>query len=690
MSSSSSSSSHPLSTSKQAVRLMNITGVCAHPIHFHSFSAVGGEGRWILRSPRSLFIATFEKCAGCQGRLGANAVATTDDCSARSSFDSVSTSSDIVQCVACGVYAHRTCAFSQRSIPSSSGGPRSLLSPCEINLPLVKKALGDDETVDNDGTANNQHLLDTSTSNCDDDSHDNDVKIAPGNSSTENDGTIINNQVTANCNVDSEDEGDPAQEDTKEETLSSNCLSSNCLKERIVPEEEEEAEKKTEPTALSIFQTSVEIVKKTSETSKRIPKASAVGMVAGGVAGLAIAGPAGMVVGSQIGRTALVVGAAIEGSVGIGVLVMSLAAAANFSLNSKKDQRELKLLEQGSKTLVLVRPEIECDPKWVDYADEARQSWERMSKESSSASKGGNMGSFFLMSNDKQTSPDFRYSKDADIIKADSTELAIREKVFLLVNRILNDKMSLPGYVYRHLILKHKRMIMFNENIVSEQSQSDDVGNVDVSRICRTNAHNIIKHVTATLLEVRPGLASSSVMTELSADAVELLVFGELYDDIFDEIVKQTKEQDLNLSDKAKDLNDHIKLDNNGNDSGVEEPSAISQSAIASLRALPQAHTPSDKLHHCVVFLESISEHFSTLYKGKCIDADTLLVMVCQHVVTSDVSHLYAEVAFLDEFSRDEQLLSGKEGYALISLQASLHYLASLDEFVSVLGPIRS
>jgi len=233
-------------------------------------------------------------------------------------------------------------------------------------------------------------------------------------------------------------------------------------------------------------------------------------------------------------------------------------------------------------------------------------------------------------------------------------------------------------------------MIMFNENIVSEQSQSDDVGNVDVSRICRTNAHNIIKHVTATLLEVRPGLASSSVMTELSADAVELLVFGELYDDIFDEIVKQTKEQDLNLSDKAEDLNGHIKRDNNGNESGAEQPSAISQSAIAALRALPQAHTPADKLHHCVVFLESISEHFSTLYIGKCIDADTLLVMVCQHVVTSDVSHLYAEVAFLDEFSRDEQLLSGKEGYALISLQASLHYLATLDEFVSVLGPIRS
>ena len=249
------------------------------------------------------------------------------------------------------------------------------------------------------------------------------------------------------------------------------------------------------------------------------------------------------------------------------------------------------------------------------------------------------------------------------------------------MNRILNDKMSLPGYVYRHLILKHKRMIMFDEN-VSELRENDVKSS---SRICRTNAHNIIKHVTATLLEVRPGLSSSSVMTELSADAVELLVFGELYSDIYEEIVQQTRVQDSKLSNKVRDLCDHVK--DSGGESGVES-SAISQPAVAALRALQNVHTPADKLCHCIVFLESISEHFSALYQGKCIDADTLLVMVCQHVVASTVDHLHAEVAFLEEFSRDEQLLSGKEGYALITLQASLHYLDSLEEFFTVLGPI--
>lgn len=621
-----------LTTSKLAVQLMNTTGLCAHPTHFHSFTSIGGDGSWALRSPRSLFISAFEKCSGCQGRLGANPVVSKAD-DAEQSFDT--SYSGTVQCVACGVYAHRACAFRQTT--QSTG---SLLSPCEINLPLVKKAIGELPS-----------------------------KI---------DETIKNEVAATSCNEEQSTD-DPVQEEEE--------LSSNCLEEEINPAPVEDNEKK-DPTALTMFQTSVAIVKKTSETTKRIPKASAVGMVAGGVAGLAIAGPAGCIVGSQIGRTALAVGAAIEGGMTISVLVMSLAAAANLSLTSKKDQRELKLVEQGSKTLVLVRPEIECDPRWVVYADEARQSWERMSKESSSGSASSSIGSFFLSNDNHTTTTDLRYSKDADIIKADSTELAVREKVFLLVNRILNDKMSLPGYLYRHLILKHKRMIMFDEN-AADQSLSDKQTDENASRICRTNAHNIIKHVTANLLEVRPGLSSSSVMTELSADAVELLVFGELYDDIYEEFVKQTKEQDSNLSNKVRILCDHAKDD--ALESGVES-SAISQPAVVALRALPQVHTPAEKLSHCVAFLESISEHFSTLYQGKCIDADTLLIMVCQHVVhvvASNVNHLHAEVAFLEEFARDEQLLSGKEGYALITLQASLHYLASLEDFFTVLGPIR-
>jgi len=176
-------------------------------------------------------------------------------------------------------------------------------------------------------------------------------------------------------------------------------------------------------------------------------------------------------------------------------------------------------------------------------------------------------------------------------------------------------------------------------------------------------------------------------MTELSACAVEMLVFGEMYDDVFKEIIDQTEEKDETLVAKVKNLQ---KKCNEGGASRAESNnvSSVSQSAITALRSLPQARTPTDKLLRCVEFLEHVSAHFSSLFQGEYVDADTLLIMVCQHVVAAFISHLHAEVVFIEDFSRDEQLLSGKEGYALITLQASLHYLDSLDTLPIDIAPL--
>lgn len=46
-----------------------------------------------------------------------------------------------------------------------------------------------------------------------------------------------------------------------------------------------------------------------------------------------------------------------------------------------------------------------------------------------------------------------------------------------------------------------------------------------IIRSRRLDTHAVIKHVTATLLEVRPGFASSPTITEMSATAIEGLVF---------------------------------------------------------------------------------------------------------------------------------------------------------------------
>ena len=430
---------------------------------------------------------------------------------------------------------------------------------------------------------------------------------------------------------------------------------------------------------------------------------STIGTVVGGVAGFAIAGPVGSIVGSQIGRNISTVGITlVESGVGLSYLVVDIAKAANFkpirSINSEKKERELKLINS---TLVLVRPDIYVEPIWGDYATEARRLWElKMQKSISSSSSSSSTSSVSVFNNTNNSSKDernVRYQKDIDIIKAEAGELTMKDKIFLLVNRILNDKLSLPGYQYRYLILKHKRRTMFGTNDDNHVVPTADVNDHEYDepslRSCRQDAHGIIKHITATLLEVRPGLASSSTMTELTACAVETLIFLELYDDCLGEIKLQMEEKDENLVAKMKALkkkyssaertttsvgnNNSISKDG---DAIVPFTTTVSKLAIVALQSLPPAHTPTEKLLHCVEFLECISIHFSTTFHGKCIDADTMLLMVCQHVLVANVPHLHAEVAFIEEFSRDEQLLCGKEGYALITLQASLHYLDSLEE----------
>ena len=680
-----------LSPSKRSVHIMNITsGLCADPIHLHSFTSVSSNG-WVP-SPTSFFVGAFHKCGACHGRLGGSASTIANDitkngeeegggvsscCTSNDIMHSSSTSSSgMLHCVACGIYAHRTCAFASRGNTNNSSSRSSTLLPvCEVNLIEIQKAFGlsREQIIEQMGIYSKQPQ--SNTANTETGSRSSSWSIFGKRSLTDAEQQAI-------------------IKDNEEKILQER-------EDAIIPKKEEQSTS-IQQQQPGVIQTSLNLIQKTTDTSKNIPRASAIGLVAGGAAGLVIAGPAGVVVGSQIGRTVLAVGAAVEGGIGIGVLVMSLAAAANYSPNftlpssasSKEKERELKL----SSTLILVRPDIAVDPIWGEYAKEARELWGQKyhNDHLSSSSNQFSLGNLFNSNGSASDERGMRYRKDSDIVKADSSELALREKVFLLVNRILNDKTSLPGYQYRYLILKHKRRTMFGAD--EDDTATDKSAEKDESteqRSCRQDAHGVIKHVTATLLEVRPGLASSPNMTELTASAVEVLIFGELYDDCFGEIIKETEDRDESLLAKVKELqmicdgddssNDTLRVDGGKNNDEIS--SSVSQLAIGALQALPQAHTPTDKLLHCVEFLEYVSEHFSSSFQGKCIDADTLLIMVCQHVVAANIKHLHAEVAFIEEFSRDEQLLSGKEGYALITLQASLHYLDGVDEFCSILSP---
>ena len=497
----------------------------------------------------------------------------------------------------------------------------------------------------------------------------------------EDDATIIDTTIADGANQVNKLSMDRAVSFEQDE-LSHAALENILTSEHDKTDKAESVEAATPPPP-GAFRTSIEIIRKTTMTPANISKAYTVGMVAGGVAGLAIAGPAGVVVGANIGRTVLAVGAAVEGGVSVGVLVMSLVAAAKYT-HKAKDHRELELPGPEACALVLVRPGVEIDPIWGQYAEEARTSWEKISKDSQQSSWGSGFGSLFVSDSNEQTT-EIRYHRDVDIISADASELAMREKVFLLVNRILNDKMSLPGYMYRYLI--RKCIVRSNADELSVEEEETAALLSSSHRNRRQDAHGVIKHVTATLLEVRKGLASSPGLTEMSAGAVEMLVFGDLYEGVFDEIIQQTREQHEIFLAKVEAL--HLKCESSMQE--TNEQSLISQPAISALKMLPGAHTPADKLYFSVHFLESVSTHFSTLFKDRCIDADALLKMVCQHIIiAANTINLHAEVAFIEEFSRDEQLLRGKEGYALITLQASLHYLDSMEELDNDLCPIES
>lgn len=457
-------------------------------------------------------------------------------------------------------------------------------------------------------------------------------------------------------------------------------------------------------STVSMASGTLEVAKTVTAMRSKLGLASVAGGIAGGVAGLCVAGPAGAVIGAKCGQTAGLLGVLLEGSMTVGVFVAGVAAGGLTAhhLQQQQEKRVLTIGEDGVKRkLLLVRPNVWIDPVWEQICEKARNNHP------------SNRRTFGLlpMSQGKQAvlSKNERYQRDSDIVETDESEIPTADKVLLLVSRSLNDKQSLPGHVYKSLIQDYRERCLEREKAWIEPCEGEKTEQVENSdtkedesndemeplvdnqedlqetanrlRGRRHDTHAVIKHVTATLLEVRPGFAASPAMTEMSATAVEGLVFGELYDSVFEEIVDETSERDKALMDKIHDFDEAHGSPSNKN--SCSNRTMISQPAVDALLMLPEAHSAVDKLRYCVHFLELVSVHFSLMSKkGSALSADSLLKMVCQHIIAAKVPSLNAEIVFLEEFARDEQLLRGKEGYALVTLQASLHFLNSSTNFV--------
>jgi hypothetical protein len=427
-------------------------------------------------------------------------------------------------------------------------------------------------------------------------------------------------------------------------------------------------------------------------SNKRLGLVTVAGGVAGGIAGLMFAGPVGWVIGGTIGQTAGMLGFVLEGSVSIGVFASGVAAGrhAGQQLQDKIEENRILALGDGTKQRVLlVRPNVIVDPEWADIYAQIRKSYPTDH-------------SFNIFPNGTKAAKRERYDREFDIVKTDEEELATEDKVLLLVSRQLNNRDSLPGHVYRALlkivrersdsrgpllaIFEESNAVVKESNTREEDSQiaqSDDI--LQLRRARRQDAHAVIKYVTATLLEVRPGFSVSPGITELTATAVESLVFGEVYDVIIKEIEADFQIKDEALLEKIADFERQQGVPENEKNRCKYDGS---QSALSALHHLPEAHSVADKLRYCTVFLERISDFFTEssdtgTASAKPMGADSLLKMVCQHLLLAKVPTINAQVAFIEEFARDEELLRGKEGYSLVTLQASLHFLNRSEDLMA-------
>jgi hypothetical protein len=505
-------------------------------------------------------------------------------------------------------------------------------------------------------------------------------------------------------NPESQDDGSTISDFKKDDSLSLDGVESE---ERERSTNEIVGDEKDDLQARSLLETS-EPKKDSSMDRKRIGLATIAGTIVGGVVGVGLAGPVGGVIGIKCGQTAGMLGVLLEGSVTASVLASGIGVgiAAGQHIEEKHEARVLALGE-GTKqrALLMVRPTIQApEPIWDDLYQQAIRSY-----------SGSNTGIVnMLIPNETRAAKRERYEREVDIIETGEDELAIADKVLLLASRILSNKESLPGHVYRKLIEafrcrcresniqnlqihEQKEQMVDSLSVGSSSSKNYSASSIDedeaqnednlLSRTHqrRRDAHAVIKYVTTSLLLTRPGFGHSSSLTEKTATAVESLVFGEIYDLVIEEIDMEYQNQDDLLLDKIANF-ERRQGQKEYSVKTSEDPrfgykSCISETALGALQCLPQAHSAVDKLRYCVVFLEQISQSFSKSNVKSAMGADSLLKMVCQHILLAKAIGINSQIAFLEEFARDEQLLRGREGYALVTLQASLHFLNASDDF---------
>ena len=299
------------------------------------------------------------------------------------------------------------------------------------------------------------------------------------------------------------------------------------------------------------------------------------------------------------------------------------------------------------------RPTItSVDPEWQQYYHEAEKS-----------SPKSTLG---ILSTLRRGPAQKRYQRSSDIVQEPDDEIDTTDKVVVVVSKTLSDKNSVPGHVYRELIEKFKERCKQCPLPNAREDSPDGYKNFTNRR--RRDAKSIISLVTASFLETRPSFGNTKSLLSLTLSAVEIFVLMHIYELVMDEIRWDKSKEDANLTAKLQEMTPAI-------EHFEQHSNHLSREAIDALKMLPKFRSSLEKVKCCASLVDHISEQFAAAVGSHVMSADQLLKLVSQHLMVAQIPFLNTELAFLDSFAEDERYARGMEGYALVTVQAAVHYL---------------
>ncbi|CAM9185790.1 unnamed protein product [Ectocarpus sp. 6 AP-2014] len=203
------------------------------------------------------------------------------------------------------------------------------------------------------------------------------------------------------------------------------------------------------------------------------------------------------------------------------------------------------------------------------------------------------------------------------------------------------------------------------------------------------DVHGVLRELTQAVLAWCPQLTSSHEAQIQAVNCIDQRVFSETYGPVFGRIASSGAARDGDAS-----LARRVQREERSRAAAGRPPllSACRPEVVSALRAAGSARTGRDKLG----FLVRAAEKVSDALPAEQRTTDALIFSVCRHLAAATTAAVvaaggggdddaqaaalprpHAEVAFVEQFMRDESWVMGKEGYVLTTVIAALHVLNS-------------